>query len=91
MRGWFIGPSLIVDADWANPLNGPMKKFADIGLAADTGYQVLIADDISLGIGVGVQGIAHDVEDSRSAIPRAYDSRIAKSDPRVLLSFGWAF
>lgn len=90
MRGWFIGPSLILDAVWANPQNGPMKKFGDIGLAVDTGYQVLIADDVSIGLGVGVQGMLTTTKIPEQQFP-AHTIANREVDPRVLLSLGWAF
>lgn len=90
MRGWFIGPSLILDMGWANPLDGPMKRYGDLGLAVDTGYQVIIADNITIGLGVGVQGMFTTQKLPDQQFP-AHTIANREVDPRVLLSLGWAF
>jgi hypothetical protein len=89
-RGLFLGPSLILAAFDANAQNGTSTSYLDFGLAADVGYQVLVADRVSLSIGAGLQYTAT----SKSIPDQQFPAEIYANDglrPRVLASLGWAF
>ena len=89
-RGLFLGPSLILGAFDAKAQNGTSTSYADFGLAADIGYQVLVADRVSLSLGAGLQYTAT----SKSIPDQQFPAEIYANDglrPRVLASLGWAF
>lgn len=89
-RGFFFGPSLILASFKASAADGKTTRYGEYGFAADAGYQMLVADDISLSLGGGVQG----VWTTRSIPEQQFPAKIyanRKVLPRVLLSLGWAF
>jgi hypothetical protein len=91
-RGFFVGPSVIYVAMFEKQGefgDGSHTNYQDLGLALDVGYQVLIADKISLAFGAGVQGM----ETSKSIPPQQFPARLYGNSgvwPRLLFSIGWA-
>jgi hypothetical protein len=55
LRGFFVGPSLIVGSFTATAENGDETPYIDYGLAVDFGYQALVADRVALSLGAGLQ------------------------------------
>jgi hypothetical protein len=89
-RGFFVGPSLILASFEATADDGTKTSFLDFGLAADAGYQMLVADRVALGLGGGVQYLWT----TKSIPDQQFPSRIYANRglaPRVLASLGWAF
>jgi hypothetical protein len=92
VRGWFVGPSLIAVSMFERQGqygDGSHTHYLDLGLAMDAGYHVLVADRVSLGFAVGVQGLvtSKDVPDQQFPAKIYANSGIA---PRLLFSIGWA-
>jgi hypothetical protein len=74
----------------ATAQDGDTTTYLDYGLAADAGYQALIADKVSLALGGGVEVLAT----SRSIPNQQFPARLYANGgvlPRFLLSLGWAF
>ncbi len=89
-RGFFFGPSLVLASMQATAANGDTTSFFDYGLAVDAGYQVLVADVVSLSLGGGVQYLAT----SQSIPPQQFPANVYANSglrPRLLASIGWAF
>jgi hypothetical protein len=89
-RGVFIGPSLLLADVDAKAQDGTKTNFLNFGLAADVGYQMLVADRFSIGLGVGVQYTAT----SKSIPDQQFPAEISANAgvrPRALFSLGWAF
>ena len=90
LRGLFVGPSLIVGTFDATAGNGEKSSFLDIGVAADVGYQALVADRVALAIGAGAQYVATSKSLPEQQLPaRLYANSGLR--PRLLFSMGWAF
>jgi len=89
-RGFFAGPSLLFGAMTAKAANGVDTLFQSYGLAADVGYEALVADRIALALGGGVQYqlTSKSIPDQRLPASLYANSRVA---PRVLLALGVAF
>jgi hypothetical protein len=88
-RGFFVGPSVLVASFEATAQDGSTTPFVDLGLAADGGYQALVADRLALSLGGGIQYVWTSKEVGPVQFPsRTYASR--GFAPRVLLSIGWA-
>jgi hypothetical protein len=91
-RGLFVGPSLIlarVHEQQGQFGDGSHTDYADIGLAADIGYAVLI-DHVALAVGGGVQGIIT----SKTIPAQQFPAKIYADSgilPRLLFSVGYAF
>lgn len=88
-RGLFLGPSVIVGFFDAGASNGDVTHFIDYGLAFDVGYQMLVADRVSLSLGGGVQGLLQD----KSIPAQQWPSKVYANSgvlPRLLVSIGWA-
>lgn len=89
-RGLFVGPSLIIAHVTARAMNGTKTSYADLGIAADVGWQALVADRVALGLGLGLQVIETSPAIPRQQFPaRVYADRGVL--PRFLCSLGWAF
>jgi hypothetical protein len=89
-RGLFVGPSLLVSWMTATAENGSQTSFAQYGLAADVGYQMLVTDAVSISIGGGLQYALT----SQSIPNQQFPADVFANGglrPRLLLSFGWAF
>jgi hypothetical protein len=89
-RGFFVGPSVLLGAITATAGNGSQTSFLDYGVAADAGYEALLADTIAVSVGAGVQY----TRTSESIPDQQLPASIYANDgvhPRLLLSFGYAF
>jgi hypothetical protein len=88
-RGFFLGPSLLLGSFRATAHDGATTSYMEYGLAADAGYQMLIANRASLSLGGGIQWVT-----ATKAIPDqqfpAWIYANSRLSPRVLFSFGWA-
>jgi hypothetical protein len=89
-RGFFLGPSLILAAITATAGNGSQTSFLDFGLAADAGYEALLADKIAVSVGVGVQYTTPNKSIPDQQLPASIYANSAVH-PRLLLSMGYAF
>lgn len=92
-RGLFVGPSLIGALMYEHQElygNGSHTNYADLGLAFDVGYQMLITDAITISAGLGVQGsvTTKTIPQQQFPIDIYANSGIW---PRVLASVGYAF
>ncbi len=91
-RGFFVGPSLIFAAMLEKQGqfgDGSHTSYQDLGLAVDAGYQVLIANEVSLAFGAGVQGLIT----SKSIPEQQFPAKLYGNSgvwPRLLFSIGWA-
>jgi hypothetical protein len=88
-RGLFVGPSLILGAFTATAQNGSQTSYVDIGGAVDVGYQLLLAERVSLSLGGGVQVAGPD----HSLPAQQFPARIYANFgvlPRLLISIGVA-
>jgi hypothetical protein len=89
LRGFFVGPSLIISSFTATAQNGTKTSYLDYGLAGDIGYQALVVDRVSLSLGLGLQYTT-----TNKAIPEQmlWAKVFANSAllPRVLISVGYA-
>jgi hypothetical protein len=89
-RGFFAGPSLILEAITAKAYDGSETSFTGYGLALDAGYEALIADTFAVSVGVGAQYTLT----SQSIPPQQLPASIYANErfyPRLLLSMGYAF
>lgn len=89
-RGLFLGPSLILGSFAAKAEDGSKTSYLDYGLAADVGYQMLVADRVALSLGGGLQYIATSKSIPQQQFP-AWIYANSRVSPRVLFSLGWAF
>jgi hypothetical protein len=89
-RGFFVGPSFLLAAITATAGNGSKTSFLDLGLAADAGYEALVANTIAITVGAGVQysGPTKSIPDQQ--LPASIYANSAVN-PRLLLSLGYAF
>ena len=88
-RGLFLGPSLILAAFQARAQDNATLTYANFGLAADVGYEALLADRVALSLGGGLQYTAT----SKSIPDQQFPAELYANGglrPRVLLSIGWA-
>jgi uncharacterized protein (TIGR03382 family) len=92
-RGLFVGPSLIL-ADVLEHQgmfgNGSKTSYADLGLAFDVGYQMLVTSSFSLAVGAGVQGQLTTMSVPKQQFPADVYANSGVW-PRILLSVGYAF
>jgi len=89
-RGFFLGPSAILMDVKATAQNGTQTHFLNYGAAADLGYQVLVADRVSLSLGAGVQY----TKVNKSIPDQQFPAKLYANGgvrPRLLFSLGWAF
>jgi hypothetical protein len=89
-RGFFLGPSLILAAITAKAYNGKETSIVDMGVAADVGYQALIADSVAVSLGGGLQYTFPNKYIPDQQLPAAIVAN-KEFHPRLLLSFGYAF
>jgi hypothetical protein len=90
LRGFFVGPSLLVGSFTAKAENGTKTSFVNFGAAADAGYEALLADRLALSLGGGLQYVSTSKSIPDQQLPaRVYANRGVA--PRVLLSIGWSF
>ena len=89
-RGVYIGPSLILASFTATAADNSKTHFFDYGLAADVGYEALVADQVALSLGAGLQYLVT----SKSIPDQQFPAKLYANGglrPRLLLSVGWAF
>jgi hypothetical protein len=89
-RGFFAGPSLILEAITAKAFNGSETKFGGYGVALDVGYEALVADTIAVSVGVGGQYTFTSQSIPQQQLPASIYAN-EKFYPRLLLSLGYAF
>jgi hypothetical protein len=89
-RGFFLGPSLLLAAITATAGNGSQTSFLDLGLAADVGYEALLADKIAISVGAGVQYTTPNKSIPDQQLPASIYANSAVQ-PRLLLSMGYGF
>lgn len=88
-RGMFLGPSLILGSFAARAQDGSKTPYLEYGVAADVGYQALVADRLSLSLGAGLQLAAPSKSIPDQQFPAwIYANR--RVSPRLLFSIGWA-
>jgi len=89
LRGFFVGPSLIVGSFTATAENGTETPYINYGVAVDIGYQALVVDRVSLSLGAGIQYTT-----TSKWIPdqMLWAKVFANTSffPRWLISLGWA-
>ena len=88
-RGLFVGPSLILGSFTAKAQDGTKTPYLDIGIAADVGYQVLVADRVALGLGGGIQYVTPSKSIPEQQFP-AWVYANSRVSPRLLFAVGWA-
>jgi hypothetical protein len=89
-RGFFLGPSLILGSFTATPQAGAQVQYLQWGLAADAGYQVIVADSVAISLGAGVQYTGETKTIPNQQFPAELYANPGVR-PRLLLSLGWAF
>lgn len=89
-RGFFLGPSLVLAAITATAGNGTQTSFVDLGVAADAGFQALVADAFSVSVGAGLQYTTPSKSIPDQQLPASIVANSAVR-PRLLLSLGYAF
>jgi hypothetical protein len=89
-RGLFVGPSLILASMTAKAQNGSTTGYLDYGLAGDIGYEMLVADNIALSLGGGIQYTTPNQTIPTQQFPADVYAN-GRLMPRALASIGWAF
>jgi hypothetical protein len=89
-RGLFAGPSLLIASMTAKAADGSETQFLDYGLAADIGYEALVADRIALTLGGGVQYTTTNKSLPNQQLPAAIYAN-GGVRPRLLVALGYAF
>src|SRR5579863_960309 len=89
-RGLFVGPSVLLAAITATAGDGNQTQFLDFGLAADVGYEALLAGEIAVSVGAGVQYTMTSKSIPDQQLPAAIYANNALR-PRLLLSMGYGF
>jgi hypothetical protein len=89
-RGFFAGPSVLLAAITATAGNSSQTHFLDFGVAADVGYEALIADAVAVSVGAGVQYTFSSKSNPDQQLPASIYANNA-FHPRILLSLGYAF
>ncbi len=89
-RGFFLGASFLIGAFTATAQNTTQTHYMSFGGAVDAGYQVLVADRVVLGAGLGLQYTAMDTSLPNQQFPAKLYANSGLY-PRLLLSVGWAF
>ena len=89
-RGFFIGPSFIIADVQATAGSGAQTTLMDYGIAVDAGYQMLVADNWAVSLGLG----AEYVFTSKSLPDQQWPANIYANSgfhPRPLFALGYAF
>lgn len=89
-RGLFLGPSFILGTFTAKAQDGSETPYAYYGVAVDVGFQMLVADSVSLGLGGGLQYAGTSKQIPNQQFP-AFIYANGAIRPRLLASIGWAF
>jgi hypothetical protein len=88
-RGFFGGPSFLLESMTATPYVGNQTSYMGYGVAGDVGYEALVADTVAVTVGAGLQYTFT----SKSIPPQQLPASIVANErlyPRLLLSFGYA-
>jgi hypothetical protein len=89
-RGFFIGPSFVIADVQATAGSGAQTTIMDYGIAVDAGYQMLVADNWAVSLGLG----AEYVFTSKSLPDQQWPANIYANSgfhPRPLFALGYAF
>jgi hypothetical protein len=89
-RGFFLGPSAVLSPLTATAQDGSKTNFLNYGIAADIGYQALVADRVSLTLGGG----AEYTWNNKTIPNQQYPSNLYANGgvhPRLIFSLGCAF
>jgi hypothetical protein len=89
-RGFFIGPSFVIADVQATAGNGAQTSIMDYGIAVDAGYEMLVADNWAVSLGLG----AEYVFTSKSLPNQQWPANIYANNgfhPRPLFALGYAF
>ena len=88
-RGFFVGPSFILGSFNVTAADRSETHYLDYGLAVDAGYEMLVADRLSLTFGGGLQVTTPSKSIPEQQFPaNLYANTVLR--PRLLLSLGWA-
>jgi hypothetical protein len=89
-RGFFIGPSFVIADVQATAGSGAQTTLMDYGIAVDAGYEMLVADNWAVSLGLG----AEYVFTSKSVPNQQWPANIYANSgfhPRPLFALGYAF
>lgn len=89
-RGLFLGPSLILGWFTATAGNGTQLSYLYYGGAVDVGYQMLVANRVSIGFGGGLQVTGESKAIPTQQFPARFYANFSVL-PRLLASLGVAF
>jgi len=89
-RGAFVGSSVLLGSVRATAADGRETPFVTYGVAADVGYEALVADRIALSVGAGAQFSATSRSIPNQQLPASLYAN-SGVEPRVLLAVGYAF
>jgi hypothetical protein len=89
-RGLFIGPSLLLAEVQATAVNGSKTSIDDVGIAADIGYQMLVAERWVVSLGAGGQYTFTSKSIPDQQMPANIYAN-AGVQPRILFALGCAF
>ncbi len=89
-RGFFVGPSLILASVQGTAGDGTKTSLADYGFAVDVGYQMLVADNwvVALGVGAEYTWAGKSLPDQQWPANMYANSGF---HPRPLFALGYAF
>jgi hypothetical protein len=88
-RGFFAGPSFLIESMTATPFVGGQTSYMGYGVAGDVGYEALVADTIAVTVGAGLQYTFFDKSIPSQQLPASIVAN-ERLYPRLLLSFGYA-
>jgi hypothetical protein len=89
-RGFFAGPSFILEDVTATASSGAKTTFTSYGIAADVGYAALVANDWVVSLGGGAQYDFTSQSIPSQQAPAAYYAN-SGVHPRILVALGYAF
>jgi hypothetical protein len=90
LRGFYVGPSVFLLFPKATAGNGAHTSFTDYGAALDVGYQALVVDAWSIGLGAGVQYTWTSESIPRQQMPATVVANRGVQ-PRIDFAIGYAF
>jgi hypothetical protein len=88
-RGFFGGPSFLLESITATAYDGSQTSFMGYGVAGDIGYEALVADTIAVTAGAGLQYTFTSKSIPSQQLPASIVAN-ERLYPRLLLSFGYA-
>jgi hypothetical protein len=89
-RGFFVGPSFVIADVQATAGGGGQTTLMDYGIAVDAGWEMLVADNWAVSLGIG----AEYVFTSKSLPSQQWPANIYANSgfhPRPLFAVGYAF